>query len=151
MKQALLFAVTVSAMTVPGAALAIDTTLQREVRVSGLGDSLGTLTFLARGRVGTFCRYLTTWESPYNPNDVLLCDTLERRTVLFPSCIENRRKDVPTTLQAGALSSVGTECWGFDMLGEAFDVSLLMFQTSTGLQGLVFYPYGAVLPIEASS
>jgi hypothetical protein len=155
MGKTLVAAIAAAVLGISGTAAAIDTLAgPRTIWVVGLGKlTLGSAELLALGRVGDDCRYLMTWESPYNPNEVLLCDLRERRTVLFPSCVANRSMDVPSIVRAGPDSGVRTRCSGFDPLGVAIDtgdVSLILASRGRGLEGIVIFPWGVALPVEIS-
>lgn len=153
MKKALVLASIAAVTSVPGAASAIDTFAgPRPVRIAGLaGATLGTVEFAALGRMGDYCRYLMIWESPFNPNDVQLCDVRERRTLLHPSCIQNRLMNIPTITQAGPQTAVRTRCSGFDALGDHVDkgdLNLFLAAPDKQLTGIVIFPWGVALPVE---
>lgn len=145
-----LFLAAVTAAAIPSAARAIDTLAgPYAIRIAGLGASMGTAELVALGVVGEDCRYLMTWESPFNPNEVELCDVRERRTPLSPACIDNRFKNFTTFVHAGPASPAATACAGFDNLGEAFDgVSLLLGESPTSLEGALLLPWGPAYPVE---
>ena len=151
MRNSVILAAVVATMAVPGTAAAIDTFAgPLPMRLVGLDGSLGSVDFTARGRAGDYCRYLMTWESPYNPNDVQLCDVRERRTVDHPSCIENRRENIGSAVLAGPATPVNTLCSGFDNLGDRVDtgdISLLLGGRGA-LEGLVILPWGTAFSIE---
>ncbi len=151
MSKSVMLAAVVATMAVPGAAAAIDTYAgPLPMRLVGLDGSLGTVDFTAQGRTGDYCRYLMTWESPFNPNDVELCDVRERRTVDHPSCIENRHENIGSAVMAGPATPVNTLCSGFDNLGDRIDtgdISLLLGGRGA-LEGLVILPWGTAFSIE---
>jgi hypothetical protein len=153
MKRALILACAAAVTCVSGAASAIDTFGgPRPIQVVGLPELiLGTAEFTALGRAGHYCRYLMTWESPYNQNDATICDVRERRTLLSPSCTTNRRGNVPTIALAGPETAVDTFCSGFDLLGQRIDtgdISLILASGGKYLTGIVIYPWGMALPVE---
>lgn len=150
MKKALIIAAAASVLWPCGPAPALDTFVgPYSMQISGLGASMGSAAFAALGREGNDCRYLMTWWSPFNPNAAELCDVRERWTPVYPSCIDNRAHDFTTFVQAGPAAIVSTACSGFDNLGEAFDdMSLLLGESTSRLQGTVILPWGLTYPIE---
>lgn len=152
MKKALIFAAAATALSLDGPAPALDTFVgPYSMQIAGLGASMGSAMFMALGQSGDDCRYLMTWRSPFNPNAAELCDVRERWTAVYPSCLVNRAQDFTTIVQAGPASMVGTVCSGFDNLGESFDdMSLLLGESPSLLQGTVILPWGVTYPIEIS-
>lgn len=144
MKKSLVLAAIASALVAPCAAMALDTNVARVLRVPGFPawrDNLGTAMFIAlgRGRASPFCDYAMLWESPFNPNDVVQCDLREYRTVASPSCIQNERHDIVTSVLAGPLA--GTYCAGFNVTGQDFDeIALVLGESHWGLNGAVILP-----------
>lgn len=146
MKQSLFVVTALAALSVAGAASALDSTVTRQIRASGLpvSSDLGSLQITALGAQGKSCVYLAAWESPYNPNDVALCVLRERRTPVNPSCIDNAFEDITTFVSAGPGAEGGdTVCDGFDTLGILHeDVTLLTGEYSVApiLQGVAIFP-----------
>lgn len=121
MKKPLMIATMLTTLSVSGDASALDTGKIRKMWSSGLPVQnllAESLIFMAVGRVGDYCLYLTQWESPFNPNDVLLCVLRELRSAVYPSCIINSMKDIVAFVSAGPGAMGGqTYCGGFDTLG----------------------------------
>jgi len=133
-------------------AAALDATQTRRLVVDGFGQSLGTISVLPLGRVGFSCSYLGIWESPVNPNEVMLCNLRERITPLHPSCVLNRSIDITSVVTAGPGAPDETACSGFDLLGTAVrtdDVTVLLAERTTepALAGIVLFPVGIALPL----
>jgi hypothetical protein len=146
-----IFAAAAAAASVSGSAAAIDTFAPPQVMdLPGLRGSLGNVEFTALGRSGDHCRYLMEWESPFNANDVQLCEVFERRTVQYPSCIANRHKNLATVVQAGPLTTVPSYCSGFDNLGVRIDTGdiTLLLAGPDRLAGVVILPWGTAFSVE---
>ena len=132
MKTSLLFATALAVSSFASSASALDIGHVFDLRVSGIGVSLGVLGFTPLGADGRFCDYLANWYSPFNPNDVGICIVQELRTPFAPSCIVNERANVVTVLQSGPL------CTGFNLKGESFpNTALLLSESAYGLSGVV--------------
>lgn len=154
MKKSLMLAAATLALSVTGAASALNVNAVRVLVIDGFPgwyDTLGVATFTALGRSGPFCDYLMNWESPFNPNDVALCIVREVRTPVTPSCIINENVDITSTLLGGPAGD--TYCEGFNLKGEPFcDVSLILGESPLlGLRGVAIFPtgIGQVYPIAA--
>ncbi|MEZ4293332.1 MAG: hypothetical protein R3B70_00020 [Polyangiaceae bacterium] len=137
---------------VPLWAGALDATQGRKLVVDGLDQSLGVLGVLALGRTGDSCRYLGSWESPVNDNDIVLCDLRERLTLLHPSCLQNGHVDITSVVTAGPGGLEETACSGFDLMGVAIrtgDVTLLLSERAAEpvLAGIAVLPGGLALPV----
>lgn len=158
MKKTLLVAAALAAVSISGAASALDTNVVRDIRSAGLplASSLGSVTFTALGVSGQDCMYLAQWESPYNPNDVELCLLREHRSPVSPSCIANSQVDLTTHVSAGPGAGGGaTYCAGFDNLGVSYtDITITAGEYAVApiLQGVAVFPTALPLvhPIEVS-
>ena len=145
MKKSMLLAAAMTALSISGAASALDTTRIWILDVPGFfGRTLGAATMTPWGRSGPYCDYLMNWQSPWNPNDVTRCILREFRTAVNPSCIENELWNIVTSVWAG----VDAPCSGFNIKGEVFldCVVLVLGESPAGLVGTAFFPVGAALP-----
>jgi len=156
MKKSLVLGAAVAAMSISTAASAINAPGYRGSLAPMASDGLGNVglvySILATGAVGQdFCGYILSWQSPYNPNDVVSCVLREARGTVNPSCIANSTANIPTSVLAG--QTVSTSCNGFDLLGAPLTgISLFLSETNAGVgsafSGVLFHPNLGMLPIR---
>jgi hypothetical protein len=157
MKKSMVVLSALAVLSTAGSAAALDVDVERILIVPGLTsvpgvatDILGTAVLTPLGTSGRYCQYLMEWVNPFNPNDAELCLLRERKTAFSPSCIYNRQFDHTTTVSGGLGSPHCTTCVGFDNLGIADDVTLLLGEDPGGMSGIAIYE-GAiplVLPVD---
>jgi hypothetical protein len=153
MKKSLVLGAALAAMSISTSASAIDAAAYSATRPSMVSDaigSLGTVDYLLS--LGTFganpneCRYILSWRSPFNPNDVLQCDLREQRGPLNPSCNQNAGAGgTPNNAVVLAGLTSGSGCQGFTNTGIPFGaVQVILTELPGGgtgkLYGMVFYP-----------
>lgn len=144
MKKSMLLAAAMTALSISGGAMALDVSHRLPLQIPGFyGRTLGEGLLTPLGRTGDYCDYEMSWQSPFNPNDVVSCLARESRTPVNPSCIENELRNIVTTVTAG----VGSPCSGFNVKGERFDgVVLILGESPIGLVGVAIFPVANSLP-----
>jgi hypothetical protein len=134
MRNVLFASLALALVSLPGAAMALDTGADLTVTLDG--EDVGT--WNARDLVrdeGDQCRYMIMWSFGDEGTTLITkrCEILERKTTEYFSCHqENREENFPTSIE------VGDQCEGFDSFGQLVNVEELDAAESTnGVAGAI--------------